>query len=83
MLLHARRKKINDYYDEEDYVPSEEEADEEEQEDDEEEEDHKHVTNAEHKGKLCPSPIPLDYVKVEAPSLARIKTTCMSIGGRV
>jgi hypothetical protein len=46
-----RNRKRKDHSDDEDYVHVGEE--------DEEEDDHKHITNAEYKGRLHPSPTPL------------------------
>ena len=82
-----RRRKRNDFSDEEDYTPSEEEEkadDDEEDEDEEEEEDHTHLTNAEYKGRLCPSPTPLAMVRVATPPLPAKKKlgARMSTGGK-
>jgi len=49
----------------------------------EEEEDHKHITNAEYKGKLRPPPVPIAVVKVVPPPTKMKQTARMSTGGKI
>ena len=82
-----RNRKRKDYDDEEDEEDddeeSEEDDEEDEEEDDEEEEDHKHITNAEYKGKLRPPPVPIAVVKVVPPPTKMKQTARMSTGGKI